>query len=135
MAVAVHCDLVSRCDDLARERRALHDLLADQEERGVRTVAGELLQHRGRSLCVRPVVEGDGNDRTVDAAIELQVVREARHVGGERGREPSHVTSESTSEAADGIAASARPGACRVTSAPRSARSRSSSLSTTSAIP
>ena len=135
MPVAVHRDLVSRRDDLARERRPLHDLLTDEEERGRRPAPRELLEHRRRSLRMRPVVERDRDDRTVDPALELQPVCEPRHVGGERRREPDHATSASTSEAAEGIAASARPGACRVASAPRSARSRSLSQSTTSAIP
>ena len=50
MPVAVHRDLVAGGDDLARERRPLHDLLTDEEERGGRSAPRELLEHRGRSL-------------------------------------------------------------------------------------
>ena len=133
--VAVHGHFVSRRDDLPRKRRPLHDLLTDQEEGRCRVPARELVEHRRRALRVRAVVERDRNDRTVDAELEIEPAREPRHVSGERRRDPDHVTSASTSDAADGSAVRASPGAWRVASAPRSARSRSLSLSTTSAIP
>jgi hypothetical protein len=117
----MHRDLVPRCDDLARERRPLHDLLTDEEERCRRPAPRELLEHRRRSLRMGPVVERHDDDRTIDPALELQPVRESWHVGGERRCEPDHATSASTSEAAEGIAASTRPGARRLASAPRSA--------------
>ncbi len=57
VAVAVQRDLVTRVDDLARERRVAPNLLADEEERRLGTLAREYLEHRRRALRVRAVVE------------------------------------------------------------------------------
>lgn len=74
VTVAVHGYLVARGHDLARERGPPHDLLADEEERGGRPPARELLENRGRSRRVRAVVEGDRNGLAIDPAVETQPI-------------------------------------------------------------
>ena len=60
MAVAVQADPVARGDDLAGERGVAPHLLADEEEgRAARRCARQDLEHRGRALRVRAVVEGE----------------------------------------------------------------------------
>src|SRR5438067_4133427 len=133
----VYGDLVPAVDDRARERRTAGDLLSDEEERGRCAVTGELLEHGGRALRMRAVIEGEGHAIAGDAAVDAVRGSEPRHVRGERGGGPvePHTTSESTSDAAEGSDPSARPGAGREASAVRSARSSSRGPATTAAMP
>ena len=59
--VAVQGDLVACRRDLGRKGRVALDLLADEEERCGCAGRRKHLEHRRRSLRVRPVVEGDGD--------------------------------------------------------------------------
>ena len=78
-------DLMAGVDDLARERRVALDLLADEEERGGHALAGEHLEHRGRALRVRPVVE---RERIARAARRAILDAERRPQRLHRPREP-----------------------------------------------
>jgi hypothetical protein len=64
MAKAVHTDLVTARDDLARQRRVAHDLLADEEERCAYIGPREDIEHGGSAPRVRAVVERDGDAST-----------------------------------------------------------------------
>jgi len=120
----VHCHFVTRVDDLARERGPLRDLLPDEEEGREGAVARKLLEHGRGAFGVRPVVERQRDSvLRVEPALDPVSGSEARHVRGERRDEPVdyHATSASTSEAADGSAPSAMPGAGRDVNAARNA--------------
>ncbi len=124
-------------DDRACQRRLGAHLLADQEEGRSRTVRGEQLEDRRRPVGVWPVIERQHDLRRLDPALDVVGLRERGNDRRRRGHEPVeiHVASERTSDAADGSAARARPGARREPSTPRSAVPSSRSEPTTSAMP
>jgi hypothetical protein len=53
----VECQLVPACCSVARDRVVAHQLLADQEERGLDPRRVERVEHRGRPERVGAVVE------------------------------------------------------------------------------
>ena len=84
MPIAVQRDRVTRRDDLGRERRPPLHLLADHEERGVRSLPREHLEDGGRALRVRPVVESHGHARSpAEHTREIQGARRGRNHGRE----------------------------------------------------
>ena len=74
-----------------RQRGSRLDLLAGEEERGARAPVAQHLQHRGRPLRVRAVVERQG-DRpfVVDPVGHAQRAAQRRHRGSEARREVPH---------------------------------------------
>ena len=132
MPVAVERHLVPGGDDPPDELRAAAHLLPHDEERRRRSARRERLQHRGRPLGMRSVVECE-RDARGEPALDVVATGEAVGVRGERERD--HEVSASTSDAADGSAASASPGARRPDSASDSACASSGVVRATSAMP
>src|SRR5581483_12063416 len=94
-------------------------LLTDEEERRGRAALRQHVEHGRRSFGMWAVVEGERNGGPRDPAVDRKLLREPWHVCRQGRHEPvgSHATNERTSDAADGSAASARPGAGRDPSA------------------
>ena len=87
VAVAVQLDPVPGGDDLGGQRRSPLDLLAGEEEGGDRAVLAQRLEHGGRPLRVRPVVEGEGDVLAPGgkAHRDAERVAEPGHDRGEGG--------------------------------------------------
>jgi len=89
VAVAVQGDLVACRGDLGGERRAPLDLLADEEERRGHACRCEQLEHGGRALRMRAVVERERDPVLVrEPQGDPEGGREQRHVRGRRRRAP-----------------------------------------------
>jgi len=145
MAEAVQRDLVPLVDDPPRDVRVLPHLLTHEEERRLRAAGPELVENGRRAAGVRPVVERQGDpvearEAALDAVVvgePLRVRRECRAEPAERrsAQSPDTLASASTSDAADGSAASVSPGVRRRPSASPSASTSSGRERATSAIP
>ena len=130
MPVAVHRDLVTGGDDLARERRPLLDLLADEEERRRRAARARA----PRAPPASPAHAGPSSNVTattaaVDAAVESQRGPRAAARAPRAPARTSRLTRRARARARPPRAARRARGPARAarSSAPRSARSRSRS--------
>ena len=101
MAVAVQRDRMAGGGDLGRQRPGPPHLLADQEERRLHAGGREQLEHRGRALRMRAVVEGDRHGRRVDQPAGT---RSARATAGTIGASAGAARRRDGSGAAGGWA-------------------------------
>jgi hypothetical protein len=71
---------VSSGDDLRRQRRAPHDLLAGEKKGGAGACLPQELEHQRRALWVRTVIEGERNAvGTLPAVMDPQCWADARN--------------------------------------------------------
>ncbi len=85
--VTVQGDQVPLGGDPLGERRPPLHLLADEEEGGRGSVPGQNLEHRGGSLRVRPVVEGERDPRSLELAHQPNLRRRPSAHGGKRAEQ------------------------------------------------